>query len=76
MSKIVIQAIYSFKKIEDDLTISIKQNTWATPIYVTVSVSTGIILPLGVMTYSLMQTLTERKLMAHRKSHRSVLIEE
>lgn len=76
ISKIVIQSIYSVDEILEALVESLKQDTWSYPLLQVFSLCSSIILPLCVMTYSLMQSLTERKLMAHRYSHRSVLIEK
>lgn len=66
LSKILIQSIYSVNIFFNSLDESLRQDTWLFPLVEIFSLSTCIILPLCVMTYSLMQTLTERKIMAQQ----------
>ena len=68
VSKITIQSIYS--NIDNDLMFldSIKNNTWLYPVSQVISLLTSIILPLCVMTFQLMQSLSVRKFMAQRIS--------
>ena len=72
VSKITFQSIYASEANVDYLFISRDEDTWIYPVTSAISIATGIILPLSVITYLLMQSLRERKLIAHRYSQRSL----